>query len=278
MESINNLASTAAKTIWGDGNDAKEPISGQQGDVSKGEPYDAGNMDPSDQIIPDSSRDTTTATTSTTTPTTDTTTATSAKDTRSESQQTPGVATASDSTDTGIKDSDIKDTDIKDSDIKDAETKDAEVKDSGSDSKVSTADVTKDKDDVTGPGPKDLGALAKEHGGDAGNEETGQSAKSKGPDSSEKSKDEAKENKEKGTGEEYVKTSGFKADGGDFDATKPGAGMEADRLMEAKGVHREDKTAPAPSQDSSSPSSGSGGKDKDKPSLGERIKNKLHKH
>jgi hypothetical protein len=35
--------------------------------------------------------------------------------------------------------------------------------------------------------------------------------------------------KEKGTGQEWVKTSGFAAEGGDFDATKPGAGREATR-------------------------------------------------
>ena len=34
---------------------------------------------------------------------------------------------------------------------------------------------------------------------------------------------------EPGTGTKYVKTSGVAADGGDFDATKPGAGREADR-------------------------------------------------
>lgn len=32
-----------------------------------------------------------------------------------------------------------------------------------------------------------------------------------------------------GTGELYVKSTGLAADGGDFDATKPGAGREADR-------------------------------------------------
>jgi hypothetical protein len=33
----------------------------------------------------------------------------------------------------------------------------------------------------------------------------------------------------KGTGTEYVKSTGLAADGGDFDASKPGAGREADR-------------------------------------------------
>ena len=35
--------------------------------------------------------------------------------------------------------------------------------------------------------------------------------------------------KEPGTGTQYVKSSGLAAEGGDFDATKPGAGKEADR-------------------------------------------------
>jgi hypothetical protein len=35
--------------------------------------------------------------------------------------------------------------------------------------------------------------------------------------------------KVEGTGEQWVKTSGLAAEGGDFDATKPGAGKEANR-------------------------------------------------
>lgn len=45
--------------------------------------------------------------------------------------------------------------------------------------------------------------------------------------SAEKTDSESEESK--GTGQEYVRTTGFAADGGDFDATKPGAGREADR-------------------------------------------------
>ena len=40
-----------------------------------------------------------------------------------------------------------------------------------------------------------------------------------------------KESHGTGTGEQYVMTSGMKADGGDFDASKPGAGREADRML-----------------------------------------------
>jgi hypothetical protein len=44
METINNVASAAAKAILGEGNASKEPISGAKGDVTQGEPYDAGNL------------------------------------------------------------------------------------------------------------------------------------------------------------------------------------------------------------------------------------------
>jgi hypothetical protein len=54
------------------------------------------------------------------------------------------------------------------------------------------------------------------------------------PQKTERSKSVAQEGggehgKEKGSGTEWVKTTGVAADGGDFDATKPGAGREATR-------------------------------------------------
>lgn len=39
-------------------------------------------------------------------------------------------------------------------------------------------------------------------------------------------------------GHQYVRSSGLAADGGDFDAAAPGAGREADRLLEQQGIHR----------------------------------------
>lgn len=47
METIQQIATTAAKVVWGEGDTSQahqEPISGVGGDVSKGEPYDAGNI------------------------------------------------------------------------------------------------------------------------------------------------------------------------------------------------------------------------------------------
>lgn len=94
----------------------------------------------------------------------------------------------------------------------------------------------------------------------------------------------------KGTGEQHVKTTGLKTDGGDFDASKPGAGREADRtlpkaavtvgrvlsradmmagLLEEKGVHRDEKG----NMEGGSPASpGSPGK----VSKMEKLKEKLH--
>jgi hypothetical protein len=53
METVNNLVSTASNLIWGEGNGAngkkenetmgQEPLSGETGNVEKGEPYDKGN-------------------------------------------------------------------------------------------------------------------------------------------------------------------------------------------------------------------------------------------
>jgi len=74
----------------------------------------------------------------------------------------------------------------------------------------------------------------------------------------------------KGTGEQWVKTTGFAADHGDFDATKPGAAKEADRLLSDKGIHHDEKgnmdSVPEPT----------GADHKDKVPLSEKIKTKLH--
>lgn len=52
METINNLAASAAKVVWGESKPStEEPISGKTGDVSKGEPYDAGNMGTSNSAL-----------------------------------------------------------------------------------------------------------------------------------------------------------------------------------------------------------------------------------
>lgn len=74
METINSMASTAAKVIWGESDNnnnstttdttstneavkmnnetqGQEPVSGKLGDTSKGEPFDAGNIGSLSPII-----------------------------------------------------------------------------------------------------------------------------------------------------------------------------------------------------------------------------------
>jgi len=82
---------------------------------------------------------------------------------------------------------------------------------------------------LDGPGPRPLEVIAKEHGGDAAL--SGSSSDNVGDDKKKLSGDKADglEREDSGTGELYVKSSGLKADGGDFDAAAPGAGREADR-------------------------------------------------
>jgi hypothetical protein len=88
---------------------------------------------------------------------------------------------------------------------------------------------------VDGPGPRPVNELAKERGGDAGN--VGADSGASGADAAAAGAGDEDEDgpqsksKGEGTGEQYVKSSGLQADGGDFDATKPGAGREADRRL-----------------------------------------------
>ncbi|KAI9849545.1 MAG: hypothetical protein M1838_000128 [Thelocarpon superellum] len=90
------------------------------------------------------------------------------------------------------------------------------------------------------------------------------------PTDADKDKEEKYQQAQKGTGEQWVKTSGVAADGGDFDATKPGAGREADRLLEAKGVKRTEGAQP--DQDQKSAGGAPGGTT----SKVDKIKEKLH--
>lgn len=78
-----------------------------------------------------------------------------------------------------------------------------------------------------GPGPKPIDVVAREHGGDAG-------AKDKPAQTTEEDKkdqDKKDDGSSKPAGHEVVHASGFAAEGGDFDASNPGAGKEADRKI-----------------------------------------------
>ncbi|KAK2002159.1 hypothetical protein LX36DRAFT_281620 [Colletotrichum falcatum] len=151
-------------------------------------------------------------------------------------------------------------------------------------------------DKLDGPGPRPLEVVAKERGGDAGNIK-GSAKGGLAKDDSTSGIDDKNEKDPKevshgeGTGEKYIKTSGLAVDGGDFDATKPGAGREADRLLDEKDpAHAAAKAAvKSGSSDKTSdkmsdktggardhtPDSGT---EKEKESLKDKIKAKLHRH
>ncbi|OAA44888.1 glycine-rich cell wall structural protein 1 [Metarhizium rileyi] len=233
METISSIANTAAKVVWGDGTEHDEPASGVQGDVSKGEPYDGGNIDPMDQNRKETEHSTMEESEA----------LNEMQDSKKRTEEAPSPPT--------------------EPLVRFASEPRKDSPQSGGNNST-----------VEGDGPRPLADIAKEHGGDAGNLQTGSEPTSaKGDDvNASHTKDGSSESR--GTGEKYVETTGLAADGGDFDATKPGAGREADRLMEDKGVDRQGGVD-QPKLDSSS----SGSRSKDgKPSLKEKIKDKLHIH
>lgn len=97
-------------------------------------------------------------------------------------------------------------------------------------------------DELTGKGPRPIEIVAKENGGNAAAAtEDSSTSGSAAPEEKKPETADAQQNttttattndsssKKEATDEEYVKSSGLAADGGDFDAAKPGAGLEADR-------------------------------------------------
>lgn len=253
------MANAAAKAVWGEGQTNREPISGAKGDVARGEPYDAGNMETpyQERLENDLGSNTGSKTAENTT-----------------ESEPAGRTTESTSFENVARSAPIgKTTEATPATTSHTENSAYASTDSPAQQEQQEAGLLNEAD-LKGTGPRPLEVVAKENGGDA-------SPKSGSPDNvgrSENTLDSAVsgenvvEADSKGTGEEYVKASGLAADGGDFDATKPGAGREADRLLEQKGVHREDAAGPGGHSGSSH------GDQKDKPSLGERIKAKFHKH
>lgn len=275
METINNMATAAAKAVWGDGDAKKEPVSGVKGDVAKGEPYDAGNLDPAKQNEISSTNGP----------------STNAPSSNAQSRDVPPVNPAKANTVPSDNTSGQNDT----RDPEDPKTAHAP----GDQGDVDTSGEGPNDIDFDSPGPKPIAQVAKEHGGDAGNlgkdgVKVGNDSKTSISSSSSSSSEEElpkgpTNEKKKPTGDvEYLKSSGVAADGGNFDASNPGAGADADRLLEQKGIHREDSPKKGPLKKESSEhivdktasngSSGSGTPTKTKVSLKEKIKAKLHSH
>ncbi|KAI8966209.1 hypothetical protein F5Y11DRAFT_309688 [Daldinia sp. FL1419] len=285
METVNNVASAAVKAVWGENKqNGPEPVSGQTGDTSRGEPYDAGNIeDPEVQAAKADANGHTNGQTNGET--------NGASEHTQDAQFAKETGTAKSAKDTP----DNPSTELKSKSTPNDTTKGQNDVRSPEDPKTNPKSAPTDVNDaedgpneaqkLDGPGPKPLDEVAREHGGDAGKIDKDESKPLPGEDtpgeSGGKSSGGVNEDEDQdgpnakstgeGTGEQYVKSSGLQADGGDFDATKPGAGREADRLLEEKGIH---------------PNGGEGGGDdasessdkKDKKSIGQKIKNKLHRH
>ncbi|KAI0867029.1 hypothetical protein F4860DRAFT_16073 [Xylaria cubensis] len=298
METINNMAVSAAKAVWGESNQTtEEPVAGRLGDTSKGEPYDAGNIEPtsanSGDAAPTSAPTSGTTTSGTTTSGTTTSGTTTSGTTTSGTTDNAGLdsnttkdakfaketGTAAESKDTPNNPStDLKaksvpeDTSKGQGDTRSPEDPKTNPKSAPTDVNDADEEGVNEAQKLDGPGPKPVAELAKENGGDAGNDSSA-SVNKEGKGENKEEKETKEENENKGTGEKYVKTTGLQADGGDFDATKPGAGKEADRLMEEKGIHNpnDPNSAGNSAGDSGSPTSG-------KKSFGQKIKDKLHRH
>ncbi|TGJ78743.1 hypothetical protein E0Z10_g10021 [Xylaria hypoxylon] len=293
MDTINNMAASAAKAVWGENKPStEEPVSGRYGDTTKGEPYDAGNLGmlnslPSLRDVIDSfpsnlyTTEPTSATTGNEASTTGLTNDHFNGDATEDAKFVKNTGTATEGHDTADNpSSDLKaksgpsDSSKGQGDTRSPEEPLTNPKSAPTDVNDTPEEGINEAQDLDGPGPKPLREVAKEKGGDAGND----SASSINNTNNKKDTKEIgeEEKKTEGTGEKYVQSSGLQADGGDFDATNPGAGREADRLMEVKGIHN--ATAPGSTPDNTTDAGDSGSPTSGKRSFGQKIKDKLHRH
>ncbi|KXJ97690.1 hypothetical protein Micbo1qcDRAFT_230278 [Microdochium bolleyi] len=301
METVNAMAAAAAKAVWGDSTAANEPVSGKTGNTAAGEPYDAGNADQTDNITTGTTTNTTTGTSESTAAKTPGSGTTGSGSTGSHSTN-PDISSASNdaafakNTGTAATSSDTPENPSTNQKLKDADpsrgqqdTRDPENPLTNPKSAPTEVNEKRSNDPedgpnedikLDGPGPKPLEEVARERGGDAGNisDRKGSLVPPRDPnDTSEAPKSDQDRQEEKGDGTLYVKSSGLKADGGDFDVTQPGAGREADRLMAEKGMHPNED---ARKKSSSPPATDHQGdtEPKEKKKLSQRIKDKLHSH
>jgi hypothetical protein len=274
----------------------QEPLSGETGNVEAGEPYDKGNDESATGNATEGKEDTTTSTDApgntpaTTAPDPHTSTSKTGVPSTSTNTHDPSTATSSDKPSSSNDNSGPGAAPSVGANPASApqDTQKQQGADRPSDEPSTGGENQAIKEtkkeaeeannmDTSGPGPKTLEEKARESGGVVGAKEGEEGDKPAGEEEGGDDDGPQKESKGEGTGEQYVKSSGMKADGGDFDASNPGAGREADRLLEEKGVHH---TAPGePKEDISAgqgtpdpKDKGNGGKVK----LSQKIKDKLH--
>jgi hypothetical protein len=246
METLSSMATAASNTIWGNGEakSGEEPVSGQQGAGTVNEPFDKGNEEPQTGLN-GSAKSTTNGPSDAV--------SSEATGNPTSGQQPEQKQQGADRPNDGPKKEDIKD-------------------------KMPHTDEEREKMVESGNFPHDpndhSGEPLKVHDGGAKQTEETEGKKDRSASVAQEGGDPHGEPK-KGMGTEYVKSSGMKADGGDFDASNPGAGAEANRLLEEAGVHK-DKDVKKDSADDISTPSHSSGQGEEKVSKIQKIKEKLH--
>ncbi|KAF2470233.1 uncharacterized protein BDR25DRAFT_304166 [Lindgomyces ingoldianus] len=287
METISNVASSASKMIWGEKNITttqrndvvgQEPISGKQGKGTAYEPFDQGNL----EILTSTATNTSGSSDLLTSASSEPNMSYNANNAASRAPPRPEHENEKTGVVGGMSDS------AKRSDVIPSESQPSSggVPESGA--IPSQKQQGADRPDET-PASESVGAVGKKKDESENvlkkrdpNDHSGETMQMHGAQKVPHSQEERRESKvgnpggqehgkeERGTGEEWVKTSGLAADGGDFDAIKPGAGREADRLME----ERFKKTASDEHQPA--PSAGPAAGEKIKVPMGQKIKEKLH--
>ncbi|KAK4227903.1 hypothetical protein QBC38DRAFT_172677 [Podospora fimiseda] len=313
MDTITQYATAATnaatKVIWGEQPNEKEPVNGRMGNVAAGEPYDAGNIESSSTAL----KTTTPNPELNNQPQVSHVQDSTSKDddfnknanplaqkvalpapTPSERQPqqkppspplTPNKYNNNNPSTTLPSSTLTEDSTKSQNDTRSPSNPSTKPGADGDDKKPDALDANNNPVKIDGPGPKPLAEVARERGGDAGavfsSSSSSSASASFNPANGNAIGGQGLETKESnqstGTGELYVKSSGLAADGGDFDASKPGAGREADRLMEEKGIHHiEAKRAGEAGEKKHHHLFGGG--DKEGPGLREKIKAKLHHH
>jgi len=224
MDTISNMAGVASKAIWGEGQaprEGEEPVSGQKGAGTKDEPYDKGNEENPMKKTGDN----------------DFAGSGTAIHGDPSSAQTPaqkqqGADRPGDAP--GPKDSEA---------IKDKKES-AEESQAGK-PKVPHTDEEREEAMQKGEFPRDPG----DHSGEPLKMHDGSEKKDRSASVSQEGGN--PHGKTLGTGQQYIKSSGLQAEGGDFDATNPGAGAEASRLLEERGIKKDESegggASPSPS-------------------------------
>lgn len=301
MDTVKDVVNSARNAIFGNSTEqsGSEPVSGRTGSGTVDDPYDQGNLDDGDGSAPQDKAPSASNNTTPTNPTDTTSHTMSSQSTgdpstgqqpvqKQEGADRPTEAPTNPAEDQAIKETKQAAETTQQADTND--TNDQQQQDSSPGNKDAASQMTgevkhprteEERQEMAAKGqlPKIPGDRSGEplhiHGSDDANADpnAGPEEEEPKPDRSASVGQEGggEHGKEEGTGSKYVRSTGMAADGGDFDATKPGAGREANRLMEEKGMHKLESGGDGPGvgkQQQQQPPS--------EPSKVEKLKEKLH--